>query len=305
LNEHKAKIRVPATAANLGPGFDCLALALDLWNTTTFILEDDSIQVIIEGEGSQDLPRNASNRIVRAFFDVYQRCGFTLPQGVHILCDNRIPLGSGLGSSAAAILTGIAGANTLLNSPLTKFDMLEMAAQMEGHADNAAAAVYGGLTLVTSQAAGKLLARSLECAPWQVVVVLPEVHLPTAEARLALPKAVSMLDAVFNIGHSLLTAEALRIGDREMLSAALVDRLHQPYRLALIPGAEAALQAAKNLKSPACLSGAGPSIIAFVKEQPGAVQAAVQSAFLDAGLSSRAWVLQSTASGIQSEFMNG
>jgi len=302
---HKATIRVPATAANLGPGFDCLALALDLWNTTTFILEGKSIQVTIEGEGSQDLPRDASNRIVRAFFEVYQRCGFSLPQGVHILCDNRIPLGSGLGSSAAAILTGIAGANTLLNSPLTKFDMLEMTAQMEGHADNAAAAVYGGLTLVTSQAAGKLLARSLECAPWQVVVVLPEVHLPTAEARLALPKAVSMLDAVFNIGHSLLTAEALRIGDREMLSAALVDRLHQPYRLALIPGAEAALQAAKNLKSPACLSGAGPSIIAFVKEQPGAVQAAVQSAFLDAGLSSRAWVLQSTASGIQSEFMNG
>jgi len=302
---HKATIRVPATAANLGPGFDCLALALDLWNTTTFILEGKSIQVTIEGEGSQDLPRNASNRIVRAYFEVYKRCGFSLPRGVHILCDNRIPLGSGLGSSAAAILTGIAGANTLLNSPLTKFDMLEMAAQMEGHADNAAAAVYGGLTLVTSQAAGKLLARSLECAPWQVVVVLPEVHLPTAEARLALPKAVSMLDAVFNIGHSLLTAEALRIGDREMLSAALVDRLHQPYRLALIPGAEAALQAAKNLKSPACLSGAGPSIIAFVKELPGAVQAAVQSAFLDAGLSSRAWVLQSTASGIQSEFMNG
>jgi len=302
---HKATIRVPATAANLGPGFDCLALALDLWNTTTFILEGKSIQVTIEGEGSQDLPRDASNRIVRAFFDVYQRCGFTLPQGVHILCDNRIPLGSGLGSSAAAILTGIAGANTLLNSPLTKFDMLEMAAQMEGHADNAAAAVYGGLTLVTSQAAGKLLARSLECAPWQVVVVLPEVHLPTAEARLALPKAVSMLDAVFNIGHSLLTAEALRIGDREMLSVALVDRLHQPYRLALIPGAEAALQAAKNLKAPACLSGAGPSIIAFVEENAGAVKTAAQSAFLDAGLSSRAWVLQSTASGIQSEFMNG
>jgi len=305
LNEHKATIRVPATAANLGPGFDCLALALDLWNTTTFILEDDSIQVIIEGEGSQDLPRNASNRIVRAFFEVYQRCGFSLPQGVHILCDNRIPLGSGLGSSAAAILTGIAGANTLLNSPLTKFDMLEMAAQMEGHADNAAAAVYGGLTLVTSQAAGKLLARSLECAPWQVVVVLPEVHLPTAQARLALPKTVSMLDAVFNIGHSVLTAEALRIGDREMLSAALVDQLHQPYRLNLIPGAEAALQAAKYLKAPACLSGAGPSIIAFVEENAGAVKTAVQSAFLDAGLSSRAWVLQSTASGIQSEFMNG
>lgn len=292
-------IRVPATSANLGPGFDCLALALDLWNTTTFTEQGSKIEVEIGGEGNGTLPRDASNLILRAFLEIYRRCGGSPPTGLLVQCNNQIPFSSGLGSSAAAVLTGIAGGNAFLGMPFSRGEMLQIAAELEGHADNAAAAVYGGLTLVTHSADGKILTRVLECQPWSVVIVLPELQLSTADARRVLPEHVTVKDAVFNIGHSLLTAEALRTGDFEMLAAGFTDRLHQPYRLKLIPGAAEALEAAQKIGVPAALSGAGPSVIAFSKNDPASIQAAMQAAFLNAGLKSRGWILHTTRYGMQ------
>ena len=295
-------VHVPATTANLGSGFDCLALALDLWNTCTFTVAPGDVRVEVAGEGAGQLPVDAHNLIARAFFEVYRRQGQLLPVGVRIGCENCIPLGSGLGSSAAAVVAGIAGANAILGNPLTPLDMLRIANELEGHADNAAAALFGGLTVVTSDSTGFLLVQKIECQTWQVTAVLPDFALPTVQARRALPAEVSMRDAVFNIGHSLLAAEALRTGDRDLLFRALEDRLHQPYRLKLIPGAESALQAARTLRAPAALSGAGPSIIAFPDDNAEAVQSAMQEAFSEAGVTSRAWILRTTSAGLLTEF---
>jgi homoserine kinase len=180
--------------------------------------------------------------------------------------------------------------------------MLEIAYELEGHADNAAAALLGGLALVTSEPNGSLIVQSLPCSPWQLVAVLPGFHLPTVQARRALPDQVSLQDAVFNIGHAVLTADALRTGARDLLARALQDRLHQPYRLNLIPGAAAAIQAAQAMGAPAALSGAGPSVIAFTEGDPQPVQAAMQDAFTTAGLTSRAWNLTTSLNGLTIDF---
>ncbi len=295
-------LRVPATTANLGPGFDCLALVLDLWNTCTFMIQPGGVRVEVQGEGAGHLPIDDKNLIARAFFKVYRRLGQGMPPGVKISCDNRIPLGSGLGSSAGAALAGIVAANTLLGDPLTKLEMLEIAYELEGHADNAAAALYGGLTLVTSEPNGSLIVQPLPSSAWQIMAVLPDFPLPTVQARRALPEQVSLQDAVFNIGHAILAADALRSGDRGLLTRALQDRLHQSYRLELIPGAAAAIQAAQALGAPAALSGAGPSVIAFAEGDTSPVQAVMQNAFTDAGLTSRAWNLKTSTEGLTIDF---
>ena len=302
MTPQSVTVRVPATTANLGPGFDCLALAMDLWNTCTFTVEPGGVRVEVLGEGAGRVPVDAQNLIARAFFEVYRRHGHGLPPGVKITCENHIPLGSGLGSSAAAVMVGISGANLLLGKPLNQLEMLRIANELEGHADNAAAALFGGLIAVTVEPDGNLVVRSLPMSPWQVVVVLPNFSLPTIQARRALPEQVSLRDAVFNMGHALLTADAFRTGDRKLLATALQDRLHQPYRLNIIPGAAAAIQSAQTLGAPAALSGAGPSVIAFTDGDIQPVQSAMQNAFSAAGLTSRTWKLTTTADGLSTDF---
>ncbi len=296
-------IRVPATTANLGPGFDCLGLALDLWNKCSFTLTGEAIKVNIIGEGKGRLPTNSRNMMARALLEAYRLQGKPAPAGLLIECDNAIPLGSGLGSSAAAVLAGLMAANAFLGQPFTSHDILQIANKLEGHADNASAALYGGLTASFSDSNSDIKVHKLDCAFERVVVVLPDYRLPTVKARQALPKQVPMADAVFNIGHTIITIEALRSGHHDLLMRAMDDRLHQPYRLELIPGAEDAMKAARNLGAPAALSGAGPSIIAFPKSNADAVTAAMQHAFTAAGLESRAWRLATTYTGIQWDYI--
>jgi homoserine kinase len=291
MNPAQVTIRVPATSANLGAGFDCLALALNLWNTTTFKLSPGKFYLNITGEGAGRLPLDETNLIIRAFLEVIRETGATSIPGAEIRCENFIPLGSGLGSSAAAVLTGILGANAMLGGPLNEPDILRLAARMEGHPDNVAAGLLGGLILSGVDETGKLLVKKVESSAWQAIFVLPKVSLSTMQARQALPENVARADAVFNLGHALLTVEALRTGDSDLLFSALEDRLHQPYRLKLIPGAEKAIQAARSLGAPAALSGAGPGVIAFPRQNPRRVQQAVVDAFTKSGLSSRTWNL--------------
>ena len=291
-------VRVPASSANLGPAFDCLALALDLWNETTFEFSDSPLEIHIFGEGENSLPVGEINLIFRAFQRVYAEVGKPVP-GVKIDCKQAIPLGSGLGSSAAAVLTGLLGANALIHGSPGDEDILRIGMEFEGHADNLAAALHGGLVLVSGDAQG-YRAQKLECAEFSTVVVLPEVQLSTQEARKVLSKQVSREDAVFNIGHSLQITEALRTGDIPALSAAMQDRLHQPYRLPLIPGAEEALRAARASGAAAALSGAGPSLIAFV--EPGrekAITEAMRAPFAERGIKTRQYLLKSTYTGAQ------
>lgn len=291
-------VRVPATAANLGPGFDCLGLALNLWNRTTFRLGGKGVRVNVAGEGAGVLAEDEANLIVQAFQHTCREAGAQSPEGLELSCENGIPLGSGLGSSAAAVVSGVAAANALLDLGLGDEEIIHTAVTLEGHPDNAAAAFSGGL-VITAMEDGRLTVRAVPVMPMKAVIVLPEFHLPTQAARAALPRLVALADVVVNIGRTALVVEALRSGDRELLYQAMVDRLHQPYRLPLIPGAQDALQHAWQRGVPAALSGAGPAIIAFPGEEREAITYAMQAAFAAAGLRTRTWVLDISQEGVQ------
>ena len=168
----------PASAANLGPGFDCLGLTLDLWNKTTFTLEGSSLRIKIRGEGNGLLPIDDRNLVLRSALRLYQYTNSPIPDGLTIQCENHIPMGSGLGSSAAGIITGLVGANGLLDNPVSIEDLLRLAVAIEGHPDNVASALYGGLTLVTTAGEG-VIARRLSVVPLVVALAVPAIHLPT------------------------------------------------------------------------------------------------------------------------------
>ena len=295
-------IQTPATTANLGPGFDCLGLALDLWNKTTFSLDGNSIRVKVRGEGAGLLPLDDRNLVLRSALRLYQTAGAPLPEGLSILCENHIPMGSGLGSSAAAIIAGLVGANSLLGNPVSQDEILRLAAAIEGHPDNVAAALYGGLTLVATVGEG-VIARRLPVAPLVVALAVPAIHLPTSVSRAALPREVPLSDAVFNISRNAFVIEALRTGDLPLLGKVMEDRLHQPFRLKLIPGGEEAFSAARKAGAAAvALSGAGPSVIAFAPAEDGLVAAqkigeAMASAFARANVQARCIILKLTEKG--------
>ena len=283
-------IRVPATSANLGPGFDSLGLALDLWNETVITLAIE-YSVQISGEGRERLSPGENNLIIRSAQRLAEIVGKRLPP-FHLDCVNRIPLSSGLGFSAAAKLTGLLGANSLLGKPLSKTEILNLGTEMEGHPDNVAPALLGGL-VVSAMDGKNVLARKLEIAPIHITVVLPDVHISTQQARAALPDQVTMKDAVHNISRTVLVMEAFRNGDFELLGKAMTDTLHQPYRLPLIPGAQEAMNAAKEAGAAAvALSGAGPSLIAFSSNTEESIGEAMKGAFQSAGCSARVFVLK-------------
>ena len=296
-------VYAPATTANLGPGFDTLGLALDLWNEAVFCLEGDGFLIDFKGEHRHGgLPDDSENLIARAFSHFYNKQGKEVPRGVHITCTNRIPTGSGMGSSAAAVLTGLGAANAFLGNPLERDGILEMAAEMEGHPDNAAAALFGGLT-VCLNGDRPILTRCFEAAPLPVVVAVPKFHLPTQTARAALPSEVSIKDAVFKIGRAVLVVEALRSGDLDLLGQVMADRLHQPCRFKLIPGCLEAQKRAFNAGAKAvALSGAGPGLLAFARPEDCAkVGAAMQEGFEAAGLKCVWFNLSGSSKGMRVE----
>lgn len=285
----KFKIKVPATSANLGPGFDTLGLALNLWNESVFELADD-FYVSIEGEGANRLASPRNNMIVRAAQTLAEHSSTGLPP-FRAHCVNHIPFGSGLGSSAAATLTGLLAANVLTDAKLSNEEMLCLATELEGHPDNVAPALLGGL-VVSMMNEGNVIARKLPIQPVYVIVVLPDFHFPTKAARDSLPGHISMKDAVHNISRAVLLTEAFRMGDWQLLGEAMTDQLHQPYRLKLIPGAAAAMQTAKDAGAAAvALSGAGPSLIAFSSQSSSKVGEAMKLAFRSAGLEARVFLL--------------
>lgn len=286
-------VRVPATTANLGPGFDALGLALDLWNEA-WVRPAPSAQVRVFGEGVA-LSLEA-NRTVQAIHYFYQRVVGHAPPPLEIVQHNRIPLGSGLGSSAAAALSGLLAAGALSGHLPDTATLLRLAADLEGHADNAAAALLGGLVVVISEG-DDLFTHRLTPAPWQVAIALPNVDLSTAAARAALPRQISLEQAVYNLGRTALVVHALLQGDLTLLRQAMHDRLHQPYRLPLIPGAAEALARAHDLGAAAALSGAGPSVIAFAHADMATIATAMQAAFRSAGVDTRTWILTPSLNG--------
>lgn len=291
-------VRVPATTANLGPGFDALGLALDLWNETEFIQTNDGkIVVTISGEGEESLPKDEQNLIAASALQIFSLVGKKV-DGLRIHCINRIPLTSGLGSSSAALLAGMLGANALLGEPFSQEEILTMAVENEGHPDNIVPAMLGGLAASTIHN-GAIVTRKLVVSPMAITVVFPDFYFPTKAAREILPEYVLRQDAIFNLSRAVLVIKAFETGDLALLGEVMEDALHQPYRLPLIPGAQEAMAAARQAGASAvALSGAGPSLIAF-SGQPADAQIglAMQRAFERAGLRSRIFALNISQSG--------
>lgn len=294
-------VKVPATTANLGPGFDALGLALNLWNEAEFTCTNDNKFVVtIEGEGKGILPVNADNPIVAAALKIYDLVGLPC-HGLHIHCLNRIPIASGMGSSSSALLTGMLGANALLGYPFSEEKILKFAIETEGHPDNVAPAMLGGLVasiIYEDRVISIKLPAKANHGSIHATVVLPDFDFPTERARAILPQKVKRADAIYNISRAVLVTEALRTGDLELLGYAMKDKLHQPYRLPLIPGAIAALDAGKKAGAAAvALSGAGPGLIAFSSTKKSEIGEAMKQAFEAAGLSTRIFELETCDEG--------
>jgi homoserine kinase len=278
-------------------------MALDLWNKAVFSIEENGVEIAIQGEGQGVLPRDAKNHIARAFFHFFKVRRLSAPAGLRIQCDNHIPLSSGLGSSAAACLTGLIAANGLSGNEASMDEILCLAAEMEGHPDNVTAALLGGLVVVVNDQ-NTLLTRRFDVPDLRVAVVIPAINLPTEVARAALPVQVPLKDAVFNLGRTALVCNAIRSGDYALLGKVMVDRLHQPYRLPLIPGGAQALDAAVQAgASAAAISGAGPGLIAFSSQEAEKVAAAMASVFEDHHIACRTLLLSSSNKGAVSDII--
>lgn len=258
----RATVKVPATTANVGPGYDAFGLALGLYNTFSATPAPEwTVEVHGEGEGS--LRADSGNRVAVALASGLAEAGSDV-RAAHLVTRNEVPPGRGLGSSAAAIVGGLMLADALTGGALGRDRVFRMAAEMEGHADNVAAAVYGGFTIGWDD--GEPHARSLTPAGGlAAVVVIADWELPTAQSRGMLPELVPHADAAFNVSRAALVAAAIATGDRELLAAGLHDRLHERYRGAAVHDFElvtAALRAAGC--DGAVLSGAGPTILGLV-----------------------------------------
>src|SRR5216117_1908052 len=295
------RIRVPATSANLGPGFDALGLALALHNEVV-AEEADGVLVRIEGEGADRLARTGDNVVARGVRLAYEEAGRAF-KGCALTCLNRIPTARGLGSSAAAWVGGLVVGNALLGAPLSKDALLALAARAEGHPDNVAAAVLGGLTVSCAVPAG-IAAVSLPVpAGLRWVALIPEVTSATAQARAVLPASVPYHDAVFNVQRVALLLASLWAGRPAALAAALEDRLHEPYRLRLFPWMPEVVRAARAAGALGCvLSGAGPSLLAVVAGDDTPVASAMEAALRRAGMAGAARRFDvDTAGGVRPE----
>ncbi len=277
--ERSAKVQAPATTANLGPGFDSLGIALVLYNTVE-LQPASAPQVQITGQGATELPTDETNLCYRAAQRLAGEAGYT--GHWHLRQENGIPLARGLGSSSAAIVAGIIAARHALDYPLDHQEALALAVEMEGHPDNVAPALFGGLTVCFEQHDGIKAAVALD-APEGLVAVLaiPDFQVNTQHARDVLPDRVPLRNAVFNTGQAAAVVAMLASGQYDGLADAMRDRLHQPYRAHLVPGMEELIQAAIEAGARgAALSGSGPTIVALAERDN---SQRVQAAMLQAG----------------------
>jgi len=290
------RIRVPATSANLGPGFDSFGLALPL--LAEFDLRPArGWSVSVDGDGN-GIPTGEDNLFVHAARATAKTIGAALPPQ-HVTQRSAIPLARGLGSSAAAIVAGAVGANALLGAPLDRRTLLRLASEVEGHADNVAAALYGAFTVAVPTADGPVATRLAFPASWRACLFVPTDTLLTVDSRSVLSGEVSRADAVFNLSHAAALIAAVLRADGALLTIAMDDRLHQPARLCLVPALEEVVLAARAAGAfGAALSGAGPSVIAIAPARLAPrVVASMEEAALAAGVAGRGRVLRVRAAG--------
>ncbi|WP_377269381.1 homoserine kinase [Peterkaempfera sp. SMS 1(5)a] len=261
------RVRVPATSANLGPGFDAFGLALGLYDDVVVRVADAGLHVDIAGEGADTLARDERHLVVRSLRAAFEVLGGQ-PRGLEVVCANRIPHGRGLGSSSAAICAGIVAARAVTIGGASVLDdagLLALASELEGHPDNVAACLYGGFTVAwTDEDAARAvrLEPSDEVVP---VVFVPATPLLTETARGLLPRSVPHADAAANAGRAALLVEALTRRP-ELLLPATEDRIHQDYRSSAMPESAALVAALRAEGVPAVISGAGPTVLALAHD---------------------------------------
>ena len=269
----KVSVKVPATTANLGPGFDCLGMALPIYNTVTIeetVLPGTGVEINVLADESvgedfsiEHIPMDENSIIYKAVELLYNSIGQT-PSELKITIHTQIPIARGLGSSASVIVGGLIAANELLGRPADEAALLSIATEVEGHPDNVTPAIVGGLTLTSSEDDGSIVYRKLEWPDeWTLTVCIPEYELATDISRSVLPKEVPMHDAVYNAQRMGMFVHAIHTKDSKLMKLALKDRLHQPYRMKLVPGLEKIAERLKHEENVlgCVLSGAGPAIL--------------------------------------------
>jgi len=303
----KIIVSVPSTTANLGPGFDCLGAALDLYNEFIFTRIEgggDRFDLIMESTDGNHLRGGPENLVFRAAQKVWSSANIS-PFALEARVKLAVPPARGLGSSATAIVAGLIGANAIMDSPLSKEKLLELAIDIEGHPDNVVPSLLGGLCLTARSASHRW--RIVRC-DWhnsiKVVIAIPAIRLSTSEARRVMPKNIPIADAVTNMGALTLLLNGLKTGNEELIKEGMFDKLHEPYRWKLIKGGLDVKQAALEAGALGCaISGAGPSILALCKNENGKViSQAMVKAWEKAGVASRAPFLniQRTGSNFES-----
>ena len=296
------RVKAPATTANMGPGYDCLGMALDVWNTIEVEVLDAGEPVVeVTGEGAGELGTGRDNLVYRSMEFLFQDAGQEMPL-VRIRCDNAIPLARGMGSSAAAIAGGLVAANVICSQDYTSNDLLEMAATIEGHPDNVAAAVLGGMQLVISdktEEGSRLYAVSINVPPeLHAVVFVPQVRIATKDARAVLPEKVTVADAVHNMGRIGLLVASMTTNHPEYLAIATQDLLHQPYRQPLFPAMKVIFKAALDAGALGVfLSGSGSTVLALTQGREMTVAYEMAEAARQASVEGNVSVTQPTVRG--------
>ncbi len=286
----RLSVRVPATSANLGCAFDCAALALSLYLDTEMIPRmDDAIRVRYSGPTPERVAPDSTNLIARVVRAQLAQQGKA--RGFDLSIRNEIPIGVGLGSSAAAIVAGLVLAEKLLDTPPTATRLIRQAAEWEGHPDNVAAAWHGGFVLAVAHANGIFTASVPAPENLQLVLVVPDRVLPTDQTRRILPANLSRDDAVHNLQRAAALTAQFFAGTLQLENFLFDDRWHQPYRRRLIPGLEQALALRHPELMGVCLSGAGSSVLAFVRAQPAEIGKRLAGCFAKEGIKAETFIL--------------
>lgn len=276
------KIQIPATSANLGAGFDALGLALTFYN---YVEMEESDHIDISSADGLDVPCDENNLIYISAKDLFKVCGKKL-DGLKLVQTSNIPMARGLGSSSACIVAGLLGANHMLGNPLTTDDLVDLAAQIEGHPDNTAPALLGGIVTAVFDGRKVHWVKQEVYTKLKFVAIIPDFELKTEKARACLPKEVSHKDAVYNLSRAALFSASLLTGKFENLRTAVHDKLHQPYRMELIPHCREVFDIAYTHGAyGAYISGAGPTIMAIVDEQNEFFAGKMKFSLENAGLS--------------------
>ena len=298
------QVLAPATAANLGPGFDCLGMALDIWNRLEVYpgyAASGSPTVEVMGEGAGELDTGPGNLVYRTMAFLFNEAGQEMPP-VHLECHNEIPLMRGMGSSAAAIAAGLVAANAWcareFDKEFTGNELLEMAVTIEGHPDNVAASVLGGLRLVITEE-DRIFTVPVDLPPGiHAVLFIPDFRIATNDARAVLPQTVTMADAVYNMSRTSLLVAAMATNHPEYLAEATKDRLHQPYRQGLFPAMKLLFQAAMDAGALGVfLSGSGSTVLALTQGREMTVAYEMAEAAKQAGAEGRLRITQPTVRG--------